>query len=1047
MKKQRLFFLWLLLPLLTLATRGLAQTGALTGRVLDPKGGPAIGATVVVKGTTLGASVSPDGTFTIKAVPNGPHTLLVSSIGYTPKQVPVTVPQPEPLSVSLVENAASLEDVVVVGYGTQKREDVTGAVATVDVRAVRDLPVVSVDQKLAGQVAGVQVSNVTGTPGGGTSIKVRGSGSIGAGDQPLFVIDGFPIASSFGQVDNPLNLLNPDDIETITVLKDASSTAIYGSRGANGVVVITTKRGKAGATNLDVSAYTGIQQVPNKKRPPMLNGQEFAQYRRDIITDDFAARGVAVTDADIPVEFRNPAQYGAGTNWYNEILHTAPQSSLNATLTKGTEELRTALSLGYLNQDGTVRYTGYKRYTARLSVEGKVGQKIRLGLNLAPTYGIQQGNDFENSFVDVLSRSLWLSPLVPAFDANGNRTPFVASPGMFTGPNPLNSLEFAGTTRKTLQGLGGTFAEYEIVPGLRLRYSININYANNTAFTFNPASVGGIFAPPPVVPNSTSTSYTRFNWLSETLLSYDKKFGTDHTISAVAGYSAQKEHFESQYLFANNYPGDDVRTINAAALLPNFGADVQEWALISYLARVNYAYKDRYLLTGTVRTDGSSRFGSQNRYGTFPSVAAGWNVINEDFMHQLPTLSNLKVRASYGLTGNFNIGNYTSIAGVASGYGYIGSGIDAGGSANTAFGGQLAPGRAQVSLPNPNLTWEKSTQLDLGLDLGMWDNRLAFTVDFYHRITNGILLDNQLPLSSGYSNATINSGKVLNRGLELALVTRNLTGAFTWGTNLNIAFNHNEVLALNQDNAPIYSGRSGEGNPTHITQVGHPIGEFFGYTVDGVYTNAADFAASPKHITSVLGSIKYHDVDGNGVIEAVKDFSVIGHAQPKYLWGVTNNFGYKGFDLGVIITGSQGGQVLKTANQYLLNIDGIFNVDRKILNRWRSPENPGDGRTPTTNGARVIYRDVNSDWVEDGSFARIQNVTLGYRLPAALLTRTGFVRGVRLYASAQNLATFTKYSGANPEVSRNNSSVLTPGEDFLNYPLARTIIFGTNLSF
>lgn len=1043
MKKQRLIFLKLLLPLLALAVGARAQTGQLTGRVLDAKGGPVIGATVVVKGTTNGTSVGSNGNFAVGGLPAGAYTLVISSVGYTAEEIAATVPQAEPLSVTLEGSATSLNDVVVVGYGTQKVQDVTGSVASVDTRTIRDLPVVSVDQKLVGQVAGVQVSNVTGTPGGGTSIKVRGSGSIGAGDQPLFVIDGFPIASSFGQTDNPLNLLNPDDIESITVLKDASSTAIYGSRGANGVVVITTKRAKSGLTSVDLNAYTGFQQVPKKGRPQQLNGQEFAQFRRDIITDDFASRGLMATDADIPVEFRNPSQYGAGTNWYDEILRTAPQRNVNATISKGTEDLRASLSLGYLDQDGTVRYTGYKRYSARTNVEGKVGEKIRLGLNLAPTYSIQQGNDFENNFVDVLSRSLWLSPLIPVTDGNGNRTPFVASPGMFTGPNPLNSLELAGTTRKTLQGLGGAFAEYTIVPGLRLRYSVNVNYANGSAFTFNPASVGGIFAPPPTIPNSSSSEYTRFNWLSETLLSYDKKFG-DHEVSAVAGYTAQKEKYTSQNIFANNYPGDDVRTINAAALVPSYGADVQEWALISYLARANYNYKDKYLVTGTVRTDGSSRFGSQNRYGTFPSVALGWNLANEEFLKGLPKLNTLKARASYGLTGNFNIGNYTSIANVGSAYGYVSSGSQ---STNTAFGGQLAPGRALSSLANPNLTWEKSTQLDLGVDVGLFDNRLVFTGDFYRRITNGILLNNQLALSSGYSDAIINSGKVLNRGVELALTTRNFTGAFTWSTSLNIAFNHNEVLALNEDNAPIYSGRSGEGNPTHITQVGHPIGEFFGYVVEGVYATQADFAASPKHVTSVLGSIKYRDVDGNGVIEPVKDFAVIGHAQPKYLWGVTNNFGFKSFDLGVIVTGSQGGQILKSANQYLLNIDGIFNVDRKVLNRWRSPENPGDGRTPTTNGARVIYRDVNSDWVEDASFARIQNVTLGYRLPAGLLAKSGFIRGVRLYASGQNLATFTKYSGSNPEVSRNNSSVLTPGEDFLNYPLSRTIIFGTNLSF
>jgi TonB-linked SusC/RagA family outer membrane protein len=1029
-----LFFrLWLVVPLLTLATQVSAQTGQLTGKVLDPKGGSAIGATIVVKGTTNGTSVGANGTFTISGLVNGDYTLVISSVGYTGQDVAATVPQTQPLRVTLAENATSLNDVVVVGYGTQKREDVTGAVATVDPKALQDLPVVTVDQRLTGQVAGVQVSTTTGTPGGGPTIKIRGSGSIGAGDQPLFVIDGFPIASSANQTENPLNLLNPDDIETLTVLKDASSTAIYGSRGANGVVVITTKHGRAGVTNLDVNAYTGIQQVPQKGRPNMLTGQEFAQFRQDIITDAFKARGATPTAADIPIEFQNPAQYGAGTNWYNEIVHTAPQRSVNVSLSKGTEDLRASLSLGYLDQEGTVRYTDYKRYTARLNVEGKVGSKIRLGLSLAPTYSIQKGNDYETGFTDVLSRSLWLSPLVPVTDANGVRTPYITSPGMYSGPNPFNSLEFAFGTTRRLQGIGGTFAEYTIVPWLRARYSLSINYNNSNNFSFNPSFVGGVNSPPPSIPSSNSSNDQRFNWLSEALLSYDKKIGENHTISAVAGYSAQKEQYQYQYLNATNYASDDVQTINAASLIPSFNADVQEWSLISYLARINYAFKDRFLLTGTIRTDGSSRFGANKRYGTFPSVAVGWNIINEGFMQGFKSISNLKVRASYGQTGNYNIGNYTTIANV-----------DA---SSTAFGGQLAPGRALSSLANPNLTWEKSNQFDAGLDISFWQNRLAFTADVYRRITNGILLNNQLPTSSGYSNAIINSGKVLNRGLELSLNTRNLTGAFTWNTSLNIAFNRNEVLALNGDNAPIYSGRSGEGSPQHITQVGRPIGEFFGYVVEGVYATQADFDNSPKHVTSVLGSIKYRDVDGNGVIEPTKDFAVIGHAQPNYTWGVTNQFSFKGVDLNVIFVGSQGGQVLKTANQYLLNVDGIFNVDRKVLDRWRSPEQPGNGHIPTTNGARVIFRDTNSDWVESSSFARLQNVTLGYHLPASLLARTGFIKGVRLYASGQNLLLISNYSGANPEANRNGSSVLTPGEDFLNYPLARTIVFGTNLSF
>jgi TonB-linked SusC/RagA family outer membrane protein len=888
-------------------------------------------------------------------------------------------------------------------------------------------------------IPGVQISTTTGTPGGGTSIKIRGSGSIGAGDNPLFVVDGYPISNTSGQVSNPLNVINPNDIESVTVLKDASSTAIYGSRGSNGVIVITTKQGARGIPAVSVSAYTGIQRVPQKGRPNMLSGSEFAQFRKDMIVDEFASRGQVATDNDIPVEFRNPSQYGAGTNWYDEIIHSAPQTSVDASISGGNENSKYAFSLGYLNQEGTLRYTGFERYAIRMNTESKLGKKLRVGLSMAPTYSAQNLNSFESDFVDVLSRSLWLSPLVPAYDANGNRTPYVLSPNMYAGPNPLNSLEFAGTKSKNFRGLGTAFAELEIIEGLKAKYSFNVDYINGSSFVFNPSFVGGVNAPPPVVPNSSTNKTSSFNWLSEVLLSYDKSFGKDHKLNAVIGYSAQQERAESLNLFADNYPDDKIQTINAAAIISTYGEDVQKWSIISYLARLNYSFKDKYLFTATVRTDGSSRFGSNNRYGTFPSGAVAWRVSQEDFMKPLTWVSDLKLRATYGLSGNFNIGNYTYLTNI--------------GSSNYAFGGALASGRVPTSLNNADLTWEESSQMDLGIDLGILKDRVYFNLDYYRRITKGMLYNSEIPLSSGYSNAIINSGKIENTGFELGLTSKNFEGDFSWTTSANIAFNRNKVLALNEKNDPIFSGRSGEGSYQHITQVGRPVGEFYGYILDGIYRNQADLDNSPKHVTSVVGSIKYRDVDGNGIIEPVKDFAVIGSPQPDFTWGLTNNFGYKGFDLNILLVGSQGGQILKTANQYLLNIDGIFNVDRKVLNRWRSEANPGDGMTPTTNGSRVIYRDINSSWVEDASFMRIQNITLGYRISEKWLEKSKVFKGARLYTSVQNLATFTKYSGSNPEVSRNTisgnavSSALVPGEDFTNYPLPRTFILGVNFTF
>lgn len=1018
------------------ATLAFSQQMNVTGKVTDKSdGSPIPGVTIKVKGTAAGTTTNSDGTYVLQV--SGNAVLTFSYVGYDELQIPVS--GKSTLNVQLISNNQALDEIVVIGYGTTTKKDVTGSVATLSAAQIKDIPVSSVDQKLKGQIAGVQISTTTGTPGGGTSIKIRGSGSIGAGDNPLFVVDGYPISNTSGQVSNPLNVINPNDIESITVLKDASSTAIYGSRGANGVIVITTKQGKAGVPVVNVSAYTGIQTVPEKGRPQMLNGTEFAQFRKDIIIDDFASKGKVATDSDIPAAYRNPAQYGEGTNWYDEILHNAPQQSLDASISGGSENSKYAFSVGYLNQEGTLRYTGFERLAIRMNTESKIGKRLRVGLSLAPTHTVQKLNSFESDFVDVLSRSLWLSPLVPVTDANGVRTPYVSSPDMYTGPNPLNSLEFAGTKSKAFRGLGTAFAELEIASGLKAKYSFNVDYTQGSSFVFNPSFIGGINAPPPVVPNSSTNKSNGFNWLSEALLTYDKSIGTDHRFNALLGFSAQKDRVESIGLFADNYPDDKIQTINAAAIISSFNQDVQAWSLVSYLARLNYSYKDKYLFTATVRTDGSSRFGKNNRYGTFPSAAVGWRVSEEDFMKKVDWLSNLKLRGTYGLSGNFNIGNYTYITNI--------------GSSNYSFGGNIASGRIPTSLNNPNLTWEESSQLDLGIDLGILKDRVNFTVDYYRRITKGMLYNSEIPLSSGYGNAIINSGEIGNNGFEFAISSSNLEGKFTWTTNANIAFNRNKVLSLNEKNDPIYSGRSGEGSYQHITQVGRPVGEFYGYILEGIYKNQADLDNSPKHVTSVVGSVKYKDVDGNGVIEAVKDFAVIGSPQPDFIWGLTNNFSYKGFDLNVLVVGAQGGQILKTANQYLLNIDGIFNVDRKVLNRWRSEENPGDGMTPTTNGARVIYRDVNSSWVEDASFMRIQNLTFGYKFSEKMLAASKVIKGARIYTSVQNLATFTKYSGSNPEVSRNTisgnavSNALVPGEDFTNYPLPRTFILGVNLTF
>lgn len=1006
-----------------------------SGRIIDSAGQPIPGATIRVKGGKAATISDNDGRFSLKEVA-ATDVLVITYQGYSTKEISASGSLN---AIELTASANDLTEVVVVGYGTTTKKDLTGSVSTISASVVKDLPVSSIDQKLVGQIPGVQISAPTGAPGGGVNVKIRGTGSITAGNNPLYVVDGFAISNSGGQNYNPLNVISPDDIESVTVLKDASSTAIYGSRGSNGVIVITTKRGKTGAPVVSINSYVGVQQVPQKGRPDVLNGTEYAQFRKEMIIDDFASRGAIATDSDIPVQFRNPSQYGEGTDWYDAVLRSALQNNVDVSIRGGSENTRYSASVGRLQQQGTIRYTDYERYSVNFNIESDLSKKFKVGLSIAPTGGVQNRNGFETGIRDVLTRTLWLSPIVPITDASGNRTTFITSPGAIGAGNPLNTLEFAGTKAKYFRGLATAFAEYKIFDGLKAKYSFNYDYINNSSFAFSPSFVIGETSNPspnPSIPSSNTAQNTTSNWLSELTLTYDKSFGENHKINAVAGYTAQQERYEGYSFGATNYPDNLIQTINASTLLNGAAAGIEKWALISYLARVNYTFKDRYLLTATVRSDGSSRFGANYRYGTFPSAAFAWRASEEAFLKNIKWINDLKIRASYGRTGNFNIPNYQYASSI--------------GSSNYSFGGGLANGRVSGSIANENLTWEKADELDLGLDFSTLNNRLGLTFDFYNRITSDLLLNAELPSASGFSSSTINLGKVRNRGFEIAINSKNLTGAFTWNTNANISINRNVVLELNpgNNNAPIYSGRSGGGYFTHKTEVGQPIGQFYGFVFDGIYRSAAELASQPKHGSSIVGSVRYKDIDGNGIIEEVKDFAVLGNAQPDFTYGITNTFGYKNFDLNILVVGTQGGKIMKTGNEFLTNTDGVFNVDRKVLDRFRSPSNPGNGFAPTTVGGRPLYREVSSLWIEDASFLRIQNISLGYNFNPEMLAKSKFIKTLRLYTSVQNLATFTNYSGANPEAGTNDGfSALTPGRDFTAYPLPRIVTAGINMTF
>lgn len=1015
--------------LMLIHSYGYAQKPNVSGQLTDAGNGTVLpSVTIGVKGSSHGTFSDANGRYTIAAQPS--DSLVFSFVGYVTKTIHVG--NRTRISVQLEPSNKVLNQVVVVGYGTQQKKDVTGSVGIVSMKNIKDMPVAGPDQALAGQIAGIQVSTSNGIPGGGPQVQVRGIGAVGAGSQPLYVVDGYPLTSSSDEVSNPMNAINPADIESMAVLKDASATAIYGSRGANGVVLITTKRGSSGIPTVQLTANYGLQSIPQKGRPNLMNGQEFAQFRKEAIEDNIRfTEHREPTEADIPEVYRHPELIGEGTNWFDAITRTAPMEEINLNMSGGTEKIRTYISAGYFNQDGVILNTGYQRFSVRANVDANVSDKFKVGFNIAPSYTTRKGNARGEGRGETFGTA---SPIEPIYNADGSYNAYIQSPGTFGLTNPVMALEQTINKSKSSRILFNVYGEYEIVKNLKFKSTFNVDYQEGSAEYFRPSTLANENAAPPSIPSGSYSSGNYLNWLNENTLTYQYNTSNGHAFTGLLGYSVQSQKEQYAGFNGTNFPDDDIKTLNAAATLTG-GTDKTEWALLSYLARVNYAYKDKYLVTATVRSDGSSRFGPDNRWGTFPSVALGWRLSQEDFMKSSRLFSDLKLRASYGFTGNFNIGNYPYMSNI--------------GTSDYVLGGALAGGRVMNSLGNPVLGWEKMRELNIGVDVGLWKDRLYLTADVYKRNTQDLLLNVEIPQSSGFGNVTENKGDMENKGLEIGISSRNIeTKSFTWTTNANISFNRNKVLALGTDNAPIYSGNSSEGNPTNVSIVGQPLAMLYGYVFDGIYQNQAEVDKGPAFPGAIPGNIRYKDIDGNGVINPREDFAIIGNPYPKFNWGLTNILNYKNFDLRILVVGSEGADRLHATNDYNGNIDGVFNVRKDVADRWRSEENPGNGRVPTTNGSgrgRVMYRDVSSLTVEKNNYAWVKNITLGYSIP-----HKGFIQSARVYASIQNALLFTKYSG-NPEITnyigKGGSGALVPGIDYSNYPVPRIFTLGTNLTF
>lgn len=1032
------------------------------GTVKDNLGEGVPGASVQVKGTSQGTITDLDGKFAFN-VANKNATLVISFIGYV--TVEQKVDTQKPMVITLREDTKTLDEVVVVGYQEVRRKDLTGAVAKANLDEVLTAPVASIDQALGGRIAGVNVTSSEGMPGSNMNIVVRGNNSLTQENSPLFVIDGFPVEDS-----SAASTLNPSDIESLEVLKDASATAIYGARGANGVVIITTKKGKIGKPQLSYDGSFGVQHTT--RTIPMMDAYEFVKLQNEMYPQITARTYFMNYEGKQwgQEDYRNIPQY----NWQDEIFQTAWQHNHTVRLAGGTEGVRYNASLSYFDQEGILLKTGYERMQGRMNT---VVRRNKLNMSLTANYSrsIQTGstpsatsyNGMNNLFYSVWGYRPVTAPDKPLsslMDTIIDETIDSSNDYRF---NPIMSLknEYRKNYINNLQMNG--FVEYEIIKGLKLKVSGGYTFDSRKQDSFNNSKTryGGPTSSDKV--NAQVVRSERLTWLNENTLTYQTNIKKKHFFNALAGITFQNSDYETYSFRTTHIPNESLGMAGMSE--GQVGATTSaksSWSMLSYLGRLNYNYKSKYYATASFRMDGSSKFNKDNRYGYFPSASLAWNFTEEDFMAPLKKIiSNGKLRASWGLTGNNRIGEYDYYALLAVLKSRVGSYTS-----NNSIPSGVYPfdndatnvGIVPTSLPNKDLKWETTEQWNLGVDLGFFDERIGVTVDIYRKTTRDLLLDASLPYSSGYYSAIKNVGKVRNDGLELSLNTTNIkTRDFKWSTNFNISFNKNKVLALAENQTALLSfaqfDQKYNSQSSYIAKVGNSMGLMYGYVYEGTYKyddfnkSGSSYSLKPgvpyfsTENKTQPGMPKYADLNGDGVIDS-NDRTIIGRGLPIHTGGFTNSFEYKGIDLSIFFQWSYGNDIMN-ANRLFFesgnNKSRELNQYASYINRW-TPENPdSDIPSATDSGSNRVF---SSRIVEDGSFLRLKNVTLGYTFPGQL-TKKWKIDKARVYVAAQNLWTWTGYSGYDPEVSVRNSSALTPGLDYSSYPRAYSISFGVSLGF
>lgn len=1029
------------------------QSVIVSGLVTDNLGQPLPAANVTEKGTKNSTQTNFEGKFSIEVF-NPNAILIISFIGFNTQEVALN--GKNEVTVKLVESTSKLEEIQ-IGYGSQKKLKLTGSIASVRMDELQDYPVSNFDQALVGKLAGVQVLQTTGEPGRELTIKVRGTATITAGSNPLYVVDGV-IVESAGQASETVNM---EDIESIQVLKDAAAASIFGSRGNNGVVIITTKKGKQGKMKVSFDQSTGFQQL--SKKIDMMDAYQYARLSKDG-HDAAYLQEVPTGSADDPNNIRpigyhkTPEEllpYIAGvqgltnTDWQDEIYRNAAMQRLNIAVSGASDKINYYISANHSKQEGIILNSDYAKTGLRANINVSSG-KFKIGLNATPTFTKENRVSANNPWVDngIVSAALSYSPTWPVYNSDGSFNQqgngFWRLGTDYQHNEILNPVALATLIKNEIEHynvLSNLFVEYEVIKNLKFKSSLAVNYNQYQNEYYRPkeletrgSSNSGRFSNPSARLSTTNI----YNWLFENTVNYTKKIG-QHNFEFLGGITAQKNKNKLQRTEASvtfDTPVENALQIINADQLSNSDASVSEWSVYSLLARGQYDFSGKYIVSATMRGDASSRFGANNKWGYFPSLSVGWRISQEEFLSDINWLDEFKLRGSYGLSGNFNIGNYEQIALIARDS-YI-----------TGNPGTIQTGLRPNQLANPDLTWEETAMFNAAVDVELFKKQLGFTIEYYNGNTSNLLLDVPVPLTTGFSNALQNIGEVNNSGFEASMqIAPNFGKSFSWTGNFNIAFNRNKVIALGPENTDIIT-TSGTESAFFITKVGERIGSYYLLVQDGIFSTQEQLDQYPHFANTQVGDFRFVDVDGDGVLDVNKDRTIVGNYAPDFTYGFSNAFKYKGFDLNVAFQGSYGSEILNLSRRYNANGEGNFNNTTELLNRWQSEANPGDGNTNRANRKASGNNGRTSTWhIEDGSYLRLQNLSFGYSLPKSFLEKSHLSKA-RLYVTGNNLFTWTKYTGYNPEVNLDSESdQLTPGLDYGVYPLAKTYSLGINLSF